>query len=1362
MIAPGLRRLAVALLLLSTTALARAGTISGRVLDSGGNAVAASRVAWTAYRSEEQVRVDQTAGVQPPVIGETRTGEDGRFVADLPASGPAVSLVIAPSALPGALVSGPLDPTTAVQLPDVELPAPTRVTGMVLAAGGAPIAGARVIVLGDGATSIGTVFFAEAVAGADGAFAVSNAPSGSTTTSARAQGYVPWWHPTAPGRAPERIVLETGGSVSGTVTDVAGRPAFGAIVSSGLVAIRSDSSGRYRLVGVGAGSKTIEAISGEDQIARRGNVVVRPGAETIVDLRLTRAASIPGTVTDEATRRPVPGASIRILDTGPASQASRTRRLVVADGQGRFRAGGLEPGRYTVRADRTGYLPTALTGIIADTASARSPAAAIALEPAASVAGVVVDEKGRAVAGARVHVARGPVNPRLRGGATPGAAPRETVTGPDGAFRLDSLAAARGVSIEAVKSGFAPAQLPGVTLKAGQTIRGVSLTLRAGLTASGRVVDEKGQPVTGAEVRVARNEDRGGRRPFRGPGAQSTPDAVSGNDGTFALGGLEEGDYRATASHEGYAQATVPSVHVAAKGPTVWSPIMLSRGAAIAGVVKDEQGHAIAGALVELFAEGQEPSTAATDGEGGFRIASLASGRSGMVAVSAGGFAPARRSATAPSENLLIVLNKTGEIRGRVVDAGTGNPVADFTLGRTFAPGGRGRGFGPGAGGGPAGSAAVAFHSEDGSFDLVDVPPGSWTMHVTAAGYRPTDISGVDVGEGEVKEGVTLSLKQGRTLAGRVQDSTTGAPVPNATVSAAQTGTPAAPGLFPGTPGAGPAPAVTDANGQFTLDGLPDGKVTVAVSHPDYLAASKDVDLAATADVAIALGPGGEISGVVVGAGGGGVAGATVRLVTDGDTGGTGAQTTQSDPAGAFRFDHLGAGRYQLSAQSKAMASTPQQIVLAENQPMDGVQLPVASGAEIDGTVSGLPADKLGGVNITATADGYRGTAVTGTDGKFTLQNVPTGVVRLSASTAFPAARTTAQTVEVADDATTMPVEIAFQGASRLAGQVTRGGQPLPGLAVNASPDPPTGTGQRSSMLTDDTGRYALEGLDDGGYQVSVNGQGVTYRKAFTVSGDTNGDIALPGLVLSGSVTDSASGAPVDGASIQAETGQESQAAALKRATADSNGFYSIPDMDPGSYQVTARKSGYQLKTLPATLDSQPVEVDFTLDPGAGLPIQISDGLTGIPLGGVSALAFGTDGSVAYQGTVTLDANGKGEIPSLLPGRYAVYVFSAGYAAKALPSVTVPSDTIPIGMTPGGRLEIRPTAPTPARLADASGAIVLLSPFRLDGTLTAAPPVTVWEHISPGSYNLLTGSGEGQKGYPFTIVEGQTTTLALP
>jgi hypothetical protein len=436
-------------------------------------------------------------------------------------------------------------------------------------------------------------------------------------------------------------------------------------------------------------------------------------------------------------------------------------------------------------------------------------------------------------------------------------------------------------------------------------------------------------------------------------------------------------------------------------------------------------------------------------------------------------------------------------------------------------------------------------------------------------------------------------------------------------------------------------------------------------------------------------------------------------------------------------------------------------VILAENQRQDGVTLQVASGATLDGTVSGLPEGQLGNVRINASASGYRDSATTDDSGRFTLRDVPSGVVTLTASTSFLQGRTTSKTVEIPDGATEMPVEVVFQGNSRLSGRVTRGSSPLSGLFVVANPDPPDGSGRYSGQ-TDASGQYALEGMNDGDYQVSVLGAGISYRRVFTVSGDTSGDMALPATTISGTVADASSGEPIEGATVQAETGQETQAQAVKRAVTDSNGVYTIADVDPGSYQVTARQSGYRMKTQVVTVETDPATLDFRLDKGSGLSIRVADGLTGMPLGGVAALAFASNGSIAFQGTVALDSSGTGEIPSLAPGRYAIYVFSGGYAPRAIPSVDAPSPApVAVAMTPGGSVEARSAAGVTGRILDPTGAPYLLSAFRLDGVVSATPPVTVWQHLAPGSYTFVDLSAQPNQSYPFTVAEGQTTQLQI-
>jgi hypothetical protein len=126
---------------------------------------------------------------------------------------------------------------------------------------------------------------------------------------------------------------------------------------------------------------------------------------------------------------------------------------------------------------------------------------------------------------------------------------------------------------------------------------------------------------------------------------------------------------------------------------------------------------------------------------------------------------------------------------------------------------------------------------------------------------------------------------------------------------------------------------------------------------------------------------------------------------------------------------------------------------------------------------------------------------------------------------------------------------------------------------------------------------------------------------------------------------------------------------------------------------------------------------------------------------------------------VSLDSTGRGEIASLAPGVYAVYVFSSGYSPRSFPSVQVPSNMLPVSLTPGGRVEMRPTVPVSGRIVDASGAIYLLGPYRLDGAVHPSPPVTVWENFAPGSYQLVVSASDGDRSYPFSVAEGRTTLL---
>ena len=1362
--------LAPAILLAAISA--RGGTIAGRIVDANGKPVAASRVTWVAYRADDELLLQETEGTTPAVLGEARTDEAGRFQATLEKPGLLLSVRVITPELPEARLAGPYDSGDATDLSEIRLPNAAKISGRVTDEAGKPVAGALVTVvsgvlgLGDGEA----VFLSEARSGADGSFAMINAPEGPRGVGARAPGFAVMSRFAFEERANEAIALRRGGVVRGILTDASGKSVEGAIVTCEDSAARTDATGAYRLAGVPYGSRTVETVFKDDFAARKEAVKVPRDGEAEAPLKLARAAAVAGSVIEEASRKPIAGVRLSILNPGMRFGRRRAERVVRTDGKGRFRAGGLGARHYTVEAFREGYLPSSIPNVSAAIGSPGS--VAIALQRAATLAGLVKDEKGQPVGGARVRIQRDPnLRALMRGGNLAAAFGQQSaLTGLDGVFVLKGLTAQRGVVVEASKTGFALGRQLGVSWKTGEQVKGLALVLKRGLSAKGKVVDAQNVPLPGAEIYTARRDLAGGRGggmmiQMAGAGpAGARPDALSGADGTFTVTGLDEGEYTMAISREGYARKTVSSLAVKASEDNVWPPVVLAAGVAVSGSIHNTAGQPVIGAQILAMTGAGRPVDASTDGNGGFRIGGLATERPLMLSINADGYATVQRNVTPPAENLAIVLKTTGTVRGRVEDAATKNPLTDFTIGRT-AGGGFGGGFQVQIRNGQVSTGDRAFQSADGTFELTDVPAGKWTMRASASGYRAADVSGIDVGEGETKEGVVLSLKKGGTLTGRVLDPNKGTGVPNASVSwRAQAQGGGGMGGFGGgfaLFSGGSNLTATDADGKFSFDGLPEGKVTVTATHPDYLDAGRDVSPDDQASVDITLGIGGSISGTVLGAGGRmPIAGAQVSLDEEGDAANFAGNRTRTDGNGNFIFDHLAAARYKLTAQSTTGNSQPKEVILGENQSQSGVLLEMIVGVRLHGTVTGLPAGRLGGVRITASGPNYSDSATTDDLGQYALKDVPPGVIRLNASTSFMQGRSTTQTVNVDGGTPDMQQDIVFEGVSSLAGRVTRGGAPLGGLFVIALPDA-GGQGQRFTAQTDENGSYEMDGMTDGGYQVTVNGQGVNYRKAFSVSGATSGDIVLPGLTVSGTIVDAGTSQPIEGATIQAETGRETQSLAVKRGVTDSTGRYSIDDLDAGSYQVSARKTGYLLKTQSTTVGSDPAQLDFSLQPGTGVQIRVLDGQTGTPLHVVFALAFGAGGSVASQGTVSLDATGTGEIPSLPAGRYSIYIFSNGYAQRVFPAVDVPAPLLTVTMTPGGRVDVTTSTAVIGRIVDGQGALYLLGPFNLTGRVSPQPPITSWQHLAPGSYNLYVQTGGGEKAYPFTVVEGRITSLQI-
>jgi thermitase len=164
----------------------------------------------------------------------------------------------------------------------------------------------------------------------------------------------------------------------------------------------------------------------------------------------------------------------------------------------------------------------------------------------------------------------------------------------------------------------------------------------------------------------------------------------------------------------------------------------------------------------------------------------------------------------------------------------------------------------------------------------------------------------------------------------------------------------------------------------------------------------------------------------------------------------------------------------------------------------------------------------------------------------------------------------------------------------KIAGQVTdaQDGSAISGVQL---------TDGTRTALTDAAGMYTIDDVSPGTYQVVACKEGYedSPLTVDVLSGNTAianfslSQIIVPGSI-SGSVTDAQDGSPIAGAVVSDGS---------RAATTDTSGEYTIADVPPGSYEVTASKEGYGSSTSSVTVISGASSVlNFSLNQNPTVP----------------------------------------------------------------------------------------------------------------------------------------------------------------
>jgi protocatechuate 3,4-dioxygenase beta subunit len=229
---------------------------------------------------------------------------------------------------------------------------------------------------------------------------------------------------------------------------------------------------------------------GYSRPAEQERVSVEDGQTQRVELVLTAAPKIAGTVRDEAGR-PLAGVKIEIKPMGGPSEYT-------TDAQGRFE----------VSWDPRMWGPGGTTIVLVAREEARNLAEAVEIEeqttrldltlkPGGIVTGTVLNEEGKPLRGARVRVSL----QVARWGSSLGRGDLAT-TGPDGRFEIKAVPLEQRYIVTALAEGYGKRDVtvePGA-MKDNRFDAGQFKLVPATLSITGVVVDPNDQPVAGAEI----------------------------------------------------------------------------------------------------------------------------------------------------------------------------------------------------------------------------------------------------------------------------------------------------------------------------------------------------------------------------------------------------------------------------------------------------------------------------------------------------------------------------------------------------------------------------------------------------------------------------------------------------------------------------------------------------------------------------------------------------------------------------------------------------------------------------------------------------------------------------------------------
>lgn len=1107
--------------------------------------------------------------------------------------------------------------------------------------------------------------------------------------------------PALSGRVPPLdLTIDPGNTITGTVVTPDGKPVANATIQSmGWILARTDENGRFSTHVPNDLTMAILAgpLATKLQPSQNGKTI-----------SLAPAAKLGGRIVD-GSGNGVEGARVALSGTLEA--------LTWTGREGTYQFSGLPRGKYNLFVMANGVgLDQPWTEV--DLSRVESAERSFEVHRLPLVEGTVTDQEGRPVAGA-VITATGSGAPAWLGYIRSAAVP---VSGPDGRYRFTGPDIGKEWIVTALDEDHAPGRSTPVEGRGTMTR---DIVLPSGHPIRGVVRRKSGEGIAGAQIAVV------------GAGTYQPTESAStyfgefrpvrwlhdtDEEGAFEIF-LEEGSFDLLFHKSGFSMAARPGF--VAREDAAPIEVELVAGHTIEGIVVTEEGKPVAEAFVALAIGEMPRAFGMTDETGHFRFADLDE-RDYELRVSDQGLDADPITVTPPMTGLRITIPTGRSITGRVIDDETGLPLDTFTV---FANAND-----------EMIGVATADESGDGSFTLrVPMTVESFTIESRSDGYLTESFARTDVDLEAPLPPIEIRMKHGAVVRGTIRD---GNGQPLAGVD-----------ILPDIEWQGGSLYVrstSDDSGQYELAGLPPGSITVAFSGDEVVRKEVEVEIGAEREVTldVTLDRGFSIRGTVVDEDGSPLEGADVTASTaavDAES-----RSGSTDASGRFTIAGLVDVPYTIEASHSGMDPDVKRNV----EPPRAGELDFHLRKAPTGTIVGHVKGKAGLLRMVSVSSspGFE-TARVNAEGDYRVDNVRAGQAEVTLHTDG----TTMKRQVLVPEGTEVHVDFEIGPTVSLEGRVTRLDKALPGARVEATLEDQTFS---ASASADANGRYRIEELIPGTYDIEVDWKGPTYQFILEIQRPESHDFDLSGGIIRGIVVDADTDMPVRGASVRATRFNYEKTLGPVSVETDEMGRYLIGGVQEGSHTVKVVHPSYgQVRFMAQVSSRMATTRNVKLSQTEGIDVVLVDSLTRQPLLG-TVVGRDMNNIVVFDGEPSRSGNGV-HLP-LQEGQYKISASADGYATQTVVA-TVPGETVIIPVSPGGRLVVHSNSPAKrlANLIQPDGDDYVqcwcnqIKEWKIDGVYTR------FDHIAAGSYTLVVWEQGTGKEYPIQIVEGQTVEVTI-